>query len=355
MTTNKIAILELAKSHDECILSQVKGLKEKGCEIIFCGSKAVFQRNTLFKALFDTFYEVNLTGNKKSDFNEIKALNKWLKAEDVEKVICNTAQGNQIRNLALISLFNSIQYYGILHTIKKIPDSFTQKIISLKIKNYFVLNDTLLERIPPQKKLTINSFYPLDYPNFDESIEKNGKWRITIIGGVENRRKDLKGFINFAKKTSKKVQFVFLGFSDFKKEEVIAFKEQIDALKLNDKILLFNHFVSEEMFDAYLKETDLILPLVHPNTPSADEYFNRQISGAINIAFSYKIPMLIHKNYQDWEDFQTGCIFYDLPEMNSSLGRFFEEHKALKNELKDNPKFSAILQRERFASLVINE
>ena len=355
MKTNKIAILELAKSHDECILSQVKGLKENDCEVIFCGSKTVFQRNSLFKALFDTFHEVHLTGHKRNDFNEIKALNKWLKAEYVKKVICNTAQGSQIRNLALISLFNSIQYYGILNKIKKIPDSFTQKIISLKIKNYFVLNGTLLKRIPPQKKLTINSFYPLDYPNFEESIEKNGKWRITIIGGVENRRKDLKGFINFAKKTSEKVQFVFLGFSDFKKEEVVTFKEQIDAHKLNDKILLFDHFVSEEMFDAYLKDTDLILPLVHPNTPSADEYFNRQISGAINIAFSYKIPMLIHKNYQGWEDFQTGCIFYDLPEMNSSLESFFEKHETLKNELENNPKFSAMLQRKRFASLVINE
>ncbi|HZH70420.1 MAG TPA: hypothetical protein VFD80_08225, partial [Flavobacteriaceae bacterium] len=150
MNQTKIAVLEVGESHDECILSQVKGLKEKGCELIFCGRKTVYQRNSLFKTFFDAFYEVEVTG-KKGDFKKIRTLNRWLKQQKVEKVICNTAQGGHIRNLALLALTNDIKYYGILHTIKKIPGSFTQKIISLKIKHYFVLNDTLLTKIPPQK------------------------------------------------------------------------------------------------------------------------------------------------------------------------------------------------------------
>lgn len=351
----KVAIIEIGGSHDECILTQVNGLKEKGCHLVFCGTTAVFQRNSLFQNLFDEFYEVKLTGGKKADFKEMRKLNKWLKKQAVNKVICNTAQGGHIRNLTLISLFNSIKYHGILHTIKKIPNSFTQKIISLKIKNYFVLNDTLLEKIPPQKKLTINSFYPLDYPDLSESVDKNKKWFVTIIGGVENRRKDLKGFIDFASKVSEDIQFIFLGKSDFKKEEVIEFKNEIYAQNLEHKILLFDHFVSEATFDAYLKKTDLILPLVHPNTPSADEYFNRQISGAINIAFSYKIPMLIHKEYQSWEDFQTGCLFYDMQTMNSTLEEFFKLHGNLKKELENNPKFVTAFQREKYAALVLEK
>lgn len=352
MTKTKISILEIGGSHDECILTQVKGLKEKGYHLTFCGTKAVYQRNSLFQKLFDTFYEVKITGGKKADFREMRKLNSWFKEQNIDKVICNTAQGGHIRNLALLSLNNSIKYYGILHTTKKIADSFTQKIISLKIKNYFVLNDTLLDKIPSQKKLSINSFYPLDYPDFSEAIDKDKKWRITIIGGVENRRKDLKGFIDFANKTSDKVQFVFLGKSDLQKDEVVTFKEQINAQNLETKILLFDHFISEETFDAYLKKTDLILPLVHPNTPSADEYFNRQIPGAINISFAYKIPMLINEKYKFWDDFESGCLFYNLSTMLSTLEAFFEQHDRLQKELKDNPKFSATFQRERFASLV---
>lgn len=350
-----VAIIEIGGSHDECILTQVKGLKEANCRVIFCGTKDIYERNSQFQSHFDDFYEVKLTGKKGADFKEMRVLNNWLKKQNVEKVICNTAQGGHIRNLAVISLGNSIQYYGVLHTTKKIPDSFTQKVISLKIKNYFVLNDTLLEKIPPQKKLTIGSFYPIDFPHFDQSIDKKGKKIVTMIGGVENRRKDLKGFIEFARNSPDDIQFVFLGKSDSTKEEVIEFKSQIEKFQLEEKIKLFDHFISEETFDAYLKSTDLILPLVHPNTPSAVEYFNRQIPGSINIAFSYKIPMLIEKSYSSWEDFKTGCMFYDSATMNNTLESFFEHQSRLKNEIGSNPKFSASLQRKNFATQVLGK
>ncbi|PKR82035.1 hypothetical protein CW751_01480 [Brumimicrobium salinarum] len=354
MSKQRIAIIEIGGSHDECILSQVLGLKEQGCEVYFFGNEEIYLRNTYFKSLFDGFYKVELSGKTRADVNAMVRLKKQLKQKGISKVICNTAQGGHIRNLMLISLFSPIKFYGILHTIKKIPNSFTQKIISLKIKNYFVLNDTLLAKIPEQKHLTINSFYPLDYPNFDERIEKTRKWRVTIIGGVENRRKDLDGFINIAKQANKDISFVFLGKSDVKNTEVVDFIEKLKENQLFDQVKLFDSFISEELFDAYLQNTDLILPLVHPHTPSADEYFNRQISGAINVAFSYSIPMLIHQQYAYWEDFSKGCLFYDLANVSETLTKFFTHHQAYKKALQSHPKFSADLQRKRFSSLIIN-
>jgi hypothetical protein len=111
--------------------------------------------------------------------------------------------------------------------------------------------------------------------------------------------------------------------------------------------------MAEEDFDAYLKQTDGILPLVHPNTPSSEEYFSRQISGAINIAFSYKIPMMIHEQYQNWEDFSQGVIFYKMETFDKQIQQFEKNIPNLKQQLKSNPKLSFNFQNQRFAEVIL--
>lgn len=348
MSKTKVAIVEIGGSHDECILSQVLALKENDCYVVFCGTIEVYERNVLFSELFDAFHEVVFPKTMLGDFNTMRNLNKWLLKNGIKKVVANTAQGGHIRNLALTSS-KSIQFYGIVHTIKMFQGSFTQNLISRKVKNYFVLNDTLLEKVKPRKGLSIQSFYPLDYPSFNHTIEKSSNecW-ITIIGGVENRRKDLSGFISIAKKAPSNVRFIFLGKTDPNREETKTFLNQLKSESLESKVVTFNEFINQEVFDAYLKNTDGIIPLVHPNTPSADEYFERQISGAINVAFSYKIPLFIHSDYKYWEDFNTGVVFYELENSSSQLEEFISKLDVLKSELIENPKFEKEFQRKRY-------
>jgi len=349
----RVAIVEIGGSHDECILSQVMGLKDEGAWIVFCGSRAVFEKNSLFAHYFDAFHEVILPKTMLGDVGAMRDLNKWFVREKIDVVVCNTAQGGHVRNLAL-SANRKVKFVGIIHTIKMLQGSFTQKLISTKIKEYFVLNDALLRKVEPVSGLKLHSFYPLNYPRFESQLEKstNQKW-IAIIGGVENRRKDLVGFVEMAKQTGEDVHFYFLGKSDTQKQEVIDFKSILAQEGLEKRVHLFDSFLSEQEMDAHLSQMDGIFPLVHPNTPSAEEYFSRQISGGINIAFSYKIPMMIHEDYSSWEDFQKGVVFYSLANFSDRWKFFQHSHADLIEELKVNTKFDSAAQNQLFAHLVL--
>lgn len=353
MTKVKVAIVEIGGSHDECILSQVLALKEKGCYVVFCGTLEIYQRNALFQDLFDEFHEIIFPKTMLGDFRTMRQLSKWFVKNDVFKVIANTAQGGHIRNLVLTSS-RKIEFYGIVHTIKMFSGSFTQWLISRKMKRFFVLNDTLLDKIPVQKGRDINSFYPLDYPSFNMQLDKglDERWMV-IIGGVENRRKDLTGFIDIAKNAPLNVKFIFLGKTDPSREETKAFLDKLNENSLQNTVLTFDYFIDQELFDAYLKKADGILPLVHPTTPSATEYFNRQISGALNIAFSYHIPLFVHDEYKNWEDFRTGVHFYHMKNCQQQLIEFILELPRLKLEMEANPKFDKQAQRTKFAQIVL--
>lgn len=350
----RVAIVEIGGSHDECILSQLVSLKEAGAWVVLCGTKDILEKNSTFKKYLDSFHEVTLPKSAIGDFLEMVRLNRWFKKNKIDRVIANTAQGGHIRNLCITSS-PKIQFFGFIHTIKMLESSFTQSIISKKIKDYFVLNDTLKRYSKKTKNRNVYSFYPLNYPHFNLTIPKpeNEFW-IAIIGGVESRRKDLNGFIELAKLTPKNVHFHFLGKSKLETDEVHQFLKEINENKLSNRIKLFDNFLTEEAFDGYLQKTDAIFPLVHPYTPSADEYFKRQISGAINIAFSYKIPMLIHENYQDWEDFKDGVIFYNLSNFGERFSTFQTSVLTLKNQLIANPKFSAEFQNKHFAKIILS-
>ncbi|MCO5258523.1 MAG: hypothetical protein M9916_00065 [Crocinitomicaceae bacterium] len=349
----RVAIVEIGGSHDECILSQLNGLKEANAWIALCATKDILSKNSLFETAIDCFHEIEFPHTMLGDFFTMRNLNKWFKEQNITTIIANTAQGGHIRNLCVTSS-KKTQFFGIIHTIKMLNGSFTQSIISRKIKNYFVLNDTLKKRVNPQKGSRVYSFYPLSYPRFNKSISKNNNeiW-IGIIGGVESRRKDLNGFIKMAAQTPETVRFLFLGKSNPVSDEVKTFKALVEEHQLTNRIQLFEHFLNEVEFDAYLSQLDGIFPLVHPNTASAEEYFTRQISGAINIAFSYKIPMMIHEAYQDWEDFNQGVVFYNLTNFETQFQSFCSHLGQLKEDLKKVEKFSEEFQNSTFAKIVL--
>src|SRR5690606_31802813 len=110
----------------------------------------------------DEFHEVVLPQSMFGDFFAMVHLNKWLVKNKIDCVVANTAQGGHIRNLCLTAS-SHVKFFGIIHTIKLLKGSFTQVLISKKIKNYFVLNDTLKKYAGGQEGLTIHSFYPLSY------------------------------------------------------------------------------------------------------------------------------------------------------------------------------------------------
>ncbi len=308
MTKKRIALVEIGGSHDECLLTQMHAIQSRGHEILLITTPEVVDRNPAFATYTNEVFTVDIAALS----NKVQVRMVWnkLKSSNVDLVVLNTAQGKVTRDLCLKALFSKIEFVGIIHTTRMFTESFTQKIIHRKIKKYLLLSEFLKDKVSPQKGLTLDYFYALRFPESGAPVERSNR-QIAIIGGVEERRKDLNGFLEMVRSVEdKKVRFVFLGKSDLQKPEVQPFLDAIAAAGLKDRVKTYDHFVSQEEFDKVVRSSDLILPLVHPNTPSADQYFRNQISGAMTVSFGYKVPMMIHRDYVHIEEMRKASFYY---------------------------------------------
>lgn len=350
----KIALLEIGGSHDECLLTQMHAIKQSGREVVLITTQEVIDRNPIFNNYVDSslvFSATELNNRMKS----MKTLLRFLKQEKVSKLVLNTAQGHHVRNLSLLALFSKIKFIGVIHTTRKFNDSFTQKIIHKKIKKYLLLSEFLKSKISPEKGITLDYFYPIRFDKVDYFAPKQEKANIVIIGGVENRRKDLEGFPNLIQQIDDDFQFVFLGKSDPKNEEVIEFKKRLNEQNLMDKVTFYDDFVSNEEFSKQIQISEAILPLVHPKTPSADQYFKNQISGAMNVAFGYHKTLLIHEEYQSIKEMQPASLYYNLNDFGDVLRRNKLEFARISESMNKNSLYNIENQEKRYMDFILKE
>lgn len=353
MNTGTIALIEIGGSHDECLLSQMHAIKSTGRKILLITFSEILERNPEFKNYIDETVFVDMSGSKAERAKEVSRIWKKLKTSKCEKAILNTAEGNLVRLLCLKALFSKIEFIGIVHTSRKFEKSFTQSVINLKIKKYLMLSENLVNSISPPSKTKVNYFYPLRFPEGTSAVEKTFK-SVVIIGGVERRRKDLDGFIEIAQQVKQEdVRFVFLGKSNAELEDVKDFHAAIKSKGLSDKVITYDHFVSQSEFNAQLHNADLILPIVHPNTKSAEEYFKSRISGAMSVSFGYKIPMLLHENFEQIEEMKTASFYYNMENFGEKLKKAFDRIDAKKEGMLANPNYTAEHQEKRYLEFVL--
>ena len=344
LNNDKIAIVEVGGSHDECILTQLGALKKGGKEIVLICTEVVAQRNSCFEDYVTSTVLIETKGQSKG--TQAKAIWNAIKSSNVAKVVFNTAQGGVIRNVCLKALFSKVEFIGIIHTTRKFEGSFTQKIINRKIKKYLLLSQFLHDRIVPPKGIETDYFYPIAFPQ-QNNFSDESHVIVAILGGVEKRRKDLDGFIQMAQQVvAKDVEFVFLGKSDPQLEDVKEFRAKLEEGGIMEKVKLYDHFVSQEDFDTLLSKASFILPLVHPDTPSADQYFKNQISGATNVAFGYNIPLLIHEGYHHVHEMNAGSFYYNLKNFDAVLTEAIEGREDKVKALESD--YTIIEQEKRY-------
>lgn len=257
-----------------------------------------------------------------------------LKKKKIDKAVFNTAQGGHVRNACLFSLFNKVEFIGVIHTIRKFQGSFTQHLINWKIKKYFVLGEFLASTaLSHQSRSKIQSFYPLDFPKGDYEIERDDKLHISIIGSVESRRKDLNGFVSLVEQSDESFHFHFLGKADPTNEDVIKLKENLKRIECENRVELYENRVEFQKMDEILRKSIAILPLVHPNTPSADEYFSNQIPGGMSVALGYQIPLLMHVFFGTIQELQPASIYYSLENFSEALEQLQSEGETIRKRM----------------------
>lgn len=351
---NVVALIEVGGSHDECLYSQIFSLKNSGKKVLLICTEQLRERNPHFEQYISEYFCVQFSDSGMKNMLVMNGVLKYMKHKNVSRAILNTAQGTHIRNLCLLARFSKIEFIGIIHTTRKFEGSFTHRVIGKKVKKFLLLSEHLLSIVRVAEGAQIDYFYPLRYWNEDNERIDSDKLEITIIGGVEKRRKDLDGFVNMIKGMGHSVRFTFLGKSDMEDETIRIFKKRLKEEQLESVVVLFDHFVSQEQFSEQLRRTDAILPLVHPSTPSAEQYFKKQISGAMNVAFGYKIPLLIHEAYRGIEEMKGASLYYDTEHFATFLSENIDELKRIGEGMLQNEKYNAEHQESRYLKFVFS-
>lgn len=346
----RIALVEIGGSHDECLLTQMHAIQNRGHEMVLITTTDVANRNPIFdKYVSETLLVDVESVSRKAIARQVS--NK-LKQAEVQKAIFNTAQGKVIRRICVKALFHSIEFIGVVHTTRMFTESFTQKIIHWKIKKYLMPSENLSSKVILPKGVSVDYFYPLRFPS-TALRESNHKRTIAIIGGVEERRKDLDGFLNMlATLKGENVHFVFLGKSDASKPDVSSFLSRLKSENLTDLVTTFGQFVSQDSFNSTVQSADLILPLVHPNTPSADQYFRNQISGAMIVSFGYKVPLLLHSGYRDIEEMKPAAFYYDLESFKETLLSALNNSEGKRGEMERHLAYTNAEQERRYSDFL---
>jgi hypothetical protein len=326
----KIALIEFGNSHDEVLYPQFKFLQNDAhIEVHIFASEALKPRLFKYPPAFLNFIP------EKPSLGALKQLHHKLQALGITKVVINTASGKTVRNFLWVKPWSPLKYYGVLHHLKKLRGSSTQKLISLKLNRYYLLSRYLCEKAQSLKpKLSFDYFYAAFLPEaqkaFDLHKPQDQVW-IVIPGQLEYKRRDYLGLIEQLKSGEfpTHLRFIALGKSHHSHGNGEDFNDRLQETQLQSYFKTWPHFVGPEEFYAYLALADYILPLIHLDHPSEDLY-QSQISGAFNMAFAFRTPLLLEQSWQTKPEFKDAAYFYDHQNFAALWHNLLKSNKALR-------------------------
>ncbi|MFA7625734.1 MAG: hypothetical protein WCZ17_01690 [Candidatus Kapaibacterium sp.] len=337
--SEKIILIEICGSHDECIYAQAQVFKRLGYDVLIIASDDLSDRFTDYDIDVELEY-FSFSKNRLNNLSKLFKIKKLIKNVNPAHIQFNTASNSLVMDL-LFLLGKKYSYSGIIHSLKKLTEGTTQKIINRYIKKYFVLNDFLLDFIP---KLTsaheFESFYTASFPyNFDIHSRDDSIFKICIPGNVEYKRRDYLYLTELAKSPNLNPNVVFeiLGNSKHRYSCGNDLKEKVKHCDSSDRFIFHDNFIEPYKFHKNVQSSDLIMPLLHPNVEYYESYLTNQISGTYNLSFAYRIPMLISKPFDIVEDIRNTAFFYDsIEECISQINRIVNNKHLLRNEKFDD-------------------
>lgn len=341
----KIALIEINNFHDECLYSHILFLKSDGNHVTLICNQKLKSRVENFPA--DEFVFLNLDSKIRKYISWFLVRRTILK-QKISKVILNTAEKN-IYKLLLLPFPRSVEFIGVVHNIQKIKNSRKQNLIISKLDKILTLGKFIFRNLQ-EEKLThkkANYYYPIFFEEHPQIIQKpaNEIW-ITIPGIIDFRKRDNQRIHGCH--IPKNVKIIMLGRPVG--EEACEFLKQLKNHPTAAQFITFDNFISPDLFHSYIRESDYILPLIHQNTESFSDYLRYKISGSYNLAFAYKIPLLLDESLKEIEDFAGNAIFYRPDE----LCGLFKELKPEKDIFYKNPELTFEHQKENYLNFIFD-
>lgn len=352
----KAVIVELGSSHEECIYSQILFLKKKDWETDLLLSSVLKERT---KHLPGNKIYFDLGKDTYHDILNLMRMRTFIIKKKITKVILNSAHGIMVRNLLLFPYPKEIEFIGVVHDAGKIINSKNQKFINRKIKKYFVLSDYVLDfvRSLKIKDIKFESFYSIFQPDYfsNEISKTQNEFWVCVPGRVEQKRRDYSTLLkNLAEiKLYDNIKIILLGRVDDKFKPEL--KSTLEKLNLNRQIILFDKFISNEIFYAYLQMSDLVLPLIHSTDIWFTKYSKTQISGSYNMAYTYRLPMLCENSFSVYKDFNDTSFFYESKNLIEIINELYADKKfflSAKNKMYNQAKWNFDYQGKKYNEFI---
>lgn len=357
MLKKKIVLIELTSYHEECLYSQIRFLKDANYDVhLIINPK--FKENIVLYGI-DTNNTKFLDPRGASTF--LKRIFNWFKTysyilrNNFDTIIFNTASSNK-ETIALVSLLpKRIKCHGSIHNLKKLNDSFSQKIISKRIKDYFVLNDFLVDSMEPnEKEIKLHPYYPIYFPVYPASKVLNNKtdiW-ICIPGEVNYKRRNydvvLEAFSQL-KMNSPNLKIIILGKMNSKNPDVATFTNRVKELNLTPYMVTFENFIENELFHNYIQASDYIMA---PVSNTEQNYLKYKITGAYNLAFAYKKPLITPKEMSVMPDLNENSYFYEDSESLLELFKSIANNSLETKNLYTHEKWNYPYQLKQYLRLI---
>lgn len=300
-----IALVELQPYHTETLYSQLSFLRHKGYTVtLFCCDR--------HRAVIDTFRgDTEAFYFDTHSLGEIWRLRCAIIREGCDTVILNTAQGGRVLKFMLMPMPRRISVYGTIHETHKLTRSRGQKLISARIKGYYVLARYIDDNFPVKKPHTwfSPSFYP-DYETIELGDRKKSDIWVSIPGSIENKRRDYGALLRLAQNPNlpDNVKFVLLGNSSIGDGPL--FIRQAEEAGVSDRFIRFDNRVDGAEFYSYIKYSDFLMPVITPDTRAAEEYTVSKISGMFPLTHAFGIRMLCHELFSTVIHFDYSALFY---------------------------------------------
>lgn len=355
MEKESIALIELGGSHDECLYSQVLFLKYYGLRI-----HVVLFEDHLHR--IDEFPEVNTwQGYNKpagwlGEWILVFRLLSYLKRQGINKAVLNTAEGNLIRKLSLVA-GRRVEFTGILHLSSKLRTSRSQKIISRKIRKYFVLADFIKDKLAKAAtNVSVESIYPIYFPaeKVEDTLQDQSR-QICIPGAVDFARRDYQSLLDemLSAVIPSGVKFVLLGRTSNRDGQEL--KARIRELGLGEHFTLFDGFIPHEKFYEKLKKAWLVLPLITPRCKDYADYIDFKITGSFNLAYGFRLPMLQHESFAGTRIYRETSVFYrdgGLLETVNQCMKDSDRLNTVKKRIGGLPEFQFEFQAEKYINFI---
>lgn len=283
-----VAIVEAGGSHAECLYSQCRFLADRGCEVHLLVHRDIAPRVRGYADRCEVLPAVDdgILGAETLR----RAVTGYVRRLGIRHLVVNTASGWGYR-LLVLHLATQVRITAIVHDIGRLRRSLLQRLTARRLANVLVLADRLEAPCRDLCGNPVSAFYPAWFPPVaagSPHVKPAGERWFAVVGQIEAKRRSYDELIRLAEHgLDERARILVLGRpSGDDGREIL---RRLRCGSASGRFLFFDGFVPDDTLHSLVSRCDGILPL----TEGRQRYVASAVSGVHNLAYGYRLPLLL--------------------------------------------------------------